>query len=84
MGASIRITLQYFSHVRHVLGRDEEALDLPPGSTVQAAEARVREMANGRLDGMVFRLAVNHEYVPPATELADGDEVALISPVQGG
>ena len=32
----------------------------------------------------VLRLAVNQEYVPESVTLADGDEVALITPVSGG
>ncbi len=32
----------------------------------------------------VVRLAVNRRYVPTDTALADGDEVALITPVSGG
>ena len=32
----------------------------------------------------VLRLAVNQEYVPETVALADGDEVALITPVSGG
>ena len=32
----------------------------------------------------VLRLAVNQEYVPETVTLADGDEVALITPVSGG
>ncbi len=32
----------------------------------------------------VVRLAVNQEYVPETVTLADGDEVALITPVSGG
>ena len=32
----------------------------------------------------VLRLAVNLEYVPETVALADGDEIALITPVSGG
>ena len=32
----------------------------------------------------VLRLAVNQEYLPETVALADGDEIALITPVSGG
>ena len=84
MAGKIRVRVRLFSHVRHVLGSSEMVLDLAEGATASDAEARLRDLAGGRLDGVVFRLAVNHEYVPGSRVLEDGDEVALISPVQGG
>jgi molybdopterin converting factor small subunit len=84
MAATIRVRVRFFSHVRHVLGSDGTSLDLPPGSTAGDAEARLRTLAGGRLERFVFRLAVNHEYVSAGHRLADGDELALIAPVQGG
>ena len=81
---TIRVRVRFFSHVRHMLGSDGTHLELPPGSTAGDAEAKLRAMAGGRLQRFVFRLAVNHEYVAPAHRLADGDELALIAPVQGG
>lgn len=84
MSDSLRVTVLYFSHVRHVLGRDSDTLDLAAGSTVADVERRLRERAAGELQGVTFRLAVNHAYVTADHPLADGDEVALISPVQGG
>ena len=84
MAGKIHVTFRFFSHVRHVLGRSEMGVELPAGATVSEAEAHLREITAGRLEGLVFRLAVNHEYVQGTRLLADGDEVALISPVQGG
>ena len=84
MEGTIRVRVRYLSHVRQVLASDGTTLELPPGSTAGDAEARLRTLAGGRLERFVFRLAVNHEYVPPGHRLADGDELALIAPVQGG
>jgi len=84
MDGSIRVQVHYFSHVRHVLGRERDTLELPPSSTAGDVEARLRDMADGRLRGVVFRLAVNQAYVSSAHPLRDGDEIALIAPVQGG
>lgn len=84
MSAAIRVTVLYFSHLRHAMGCESERLALPAGSTVADVERLLRERAVGRLDALTFRLAVNHAYVAGAHPLADGDEVALIAPVQGG
>jgi len=80
----MRITVRFFSHVKHVLGRSEMTLQLPAGSTASEVEARVRREAGGTLEGLLFRIAVNQQYAPETTVLSAGDEVAFISPVQGG
>ena len=80
----MQIRVRFFSHVRHVLDCDETILRMPPGSRAGDVETRVCALANGRLDRMAFRLAVNHDYVDATHALCDGDEVALIVPVQGG
>jgi molybdopterin converting factor small subunit len=44
----------------------------------------IREKANGKLDGVSLRIALNRNYVPDEFELQEGDEVVFIPPVQGG
>lgn len=84
MAGKIHVRVRLFSHLKHVLGWSEMALDLAEGATASDAAARLRDLAGGCLDGVVFRLAVNQEYVSDSRALVDGDEVALIPPVQGG
>lgn len=81
---AIHVTVRCFSHVRSALGVDSLVLALPEGSTAAAVEAEVRAKAPGRLDAMPWRIAVNRVFAGPGTRLAEGDEVALIPPVQGG
>jgi molybdopterin synthase catalytic subunit len=81
---SIRVRVRCFSHVRAVLGRAEIDLDLPANSTAGDAAARVSEMGEGKLAGLPMKIALNHGFVEPDAPLADGDEIALIPPVQGG
>ena len=61
------------------------AVELPDGADVEAAwqavVARHPVLAPGRAS---MRFARNGEYADPTTELADGDEVAMIPPVSGG
>ncbi|MGE0432250.1 MAG: MoaD/ThiS family protein [Planctomycetota bacterium] len=84
MSGTVSIRVLCFSHVRHVLGRNELPLELPPGSTTDDALRAVRELANGQLDALPMRVARNRQYATEPEVLADGDEIALIPPVQGG
>jgi len=80
----MRITVKCFSQVRYALEKDELSLELGPGKTTKDVEDLVREHANKKLDGVLFRTAVNRIYIKEPQELKDGDEVAFIPPVQGG
>lgn len=84
MSNVMKIRLRCFSHVKHALGCGEIELELPEGATTADAEARVREMGGAALAGLPLRAALNREYVNGPTPLSDGDEIALIPPVQGG
>jgi len=82
--SGLHVTVRCFSQVRHALGRDELPLELPAGATAAAARAAVVALAPGPLSGLPMRIAVNEAFVDDAHALADGDEVVLIPPVQGG
>jgi molybdopterin converting factor subunit 1 len=74
-----------FSLLKEKLGTSELSLTLDAPATgtdlLDALETRHPAVADHRSS---LRLAVNQEYVPTTTRLADGDEVALITPVSGG
>jgi len=80
----IKIKLKCFSQVKYALGKDEFAMELKRGTTSVELEKMIREKANGLLDGISLRLALNMKYIPEEVVLNDGDEVAFIPPVQGG
>ena len=84
MSTPLRITVRCFSHLRDALGAESITIEVPPGATTAAIEARVRDMAPGRLADLPWRVALNQAFVEGEAPLADGDEVALIPPVQGG
>lgn len=83
MSVSVRVLL--FSVLREGVGTGELAVALPEAATgadlLDRLGADHPEVARHR---PVVRLAVNRRYVPTDTVLADGDEVALITPVSGG
>ena len=80
----INVKIKCFSQVKYALGKDELNLDLKTGTTSLDLEKLIRKEADGKLDGVSQRVAVNQKYVPTETVLKDSDEVAFIPPVQGG
>ena len=80
----IKIKVKCFSQVRYALGIDNLNLEFESGTSTFQLEKLIREKANGKLDGISLRVALNKKYIPDETELHDGDEVAFIPPVQGG
>jgi|TARA_B100001013_G_C24189637_1_gene276900 molybdopterin converting factor subunit 1 len=80
----IQVKVKCFSQVKYALGTHELALELEIGTTTTGLDKLIREKADGKLDGVSLRVAVNQKYVPEETVLDDGDEVAFIPPVQGG
>ncbi|MBT3663623.1 MAG: MoaD/ThiS family protein [Candidatus Marinimicrobia bacterium] len=80
----MKITIKCFSQVKYALGIDEFVLELEAGTMTSELEQNIRSKADGKLDGISLRIAVNQKYIPNDIELNDGDEVAFIPPVQGG
>lgn len=84
MSETIQISVRCFSHVRHQLGKEQLELSLPPGSTVADAEHRVRDLLGPATRNQPFRLALNKDFVDSDAPLREGDEVAILPPMQGG
>ena len=82
-GMTVRVLL--FATLRDAVGAGEMAVDLPAGATgADLLDRLAAEHGAVARHRPVVRLAVNRHYVPAATALSDGDEVALITPVSGG
>lgn len=82
--SAISVRLRCLSHLRDALGAANLTLQLPAGSTIDDLEVRVRQMLPQAARQMVFRVAVNQRIGSGNTELGEGDEVALLPPMQGG
>ena len=81
----MRLTVRFFASLRERAGRESLVLEnVPAGSDVAAAksllEARHPEL--GPLQAV--RGVLGTSYVPDATRLSEGDELALLPPVSGG
>lgn len=82
----MRVKVLFFSVLREVVGSERLDRDVP-GEGILLGDL-VASLANEfpGLAGWQGRLllAVNEEYADAGTELRDGDEIALMPPVQGG
>ncbi len=81
----MKVRVKYFSTYRHATGLSQELLALDDGQTVQDLLDILCDL-HGELRSFLneMMLSVNKEYADPHTELAEGDEVALLPPVSGG
>jgi MoaD family protein len=79
----MKVTVRFFAGPREAIGKAEVEQELPEGASVQALMDRLNQ-EYPELDAFRLKFAVNGKYVPPGTELHDGDQVACIPPVGGG
>ena len=75
----MRVRIILFGGLRRHVGRREVDLDLEAASSVSAAIERL----DVPLEAVGLAI-VNGEVAPLDTTLADGDELAVFSPVAGG
>jgi molybdopterin converting factor subunit 1 len=81
----MRVRSLFFAQYRDLAGADERVVELPAGASVGDL-VRVLRAGDDGLRGLPAApvTAVNMDYAPASTALADGDEVAFIPPVAGG
>ncbi len=80
----MKVTVHLFSHVRHQIGEDTLELELSEGSRSEDVEAHVRKLLPATSREQPFRLALNHAFVTQSQALHEGDELAVLPPMQGG
>lgn len=76
----MRVEVRFFAGLRERAGERSRTVEVPAGT--RAGEVYATLGLGDVPPGLL--LAVNHAYVEPDAELADGDELALIPPVSGG
>jgi molybdopterin converting factor small subunit len=81
----MRVTVHFYSYFKDLVGCSETVETLPSGSTLAdllgslgARFPKLGEMQKSML------IAVGVDYQPRTYRLAEGDEVSLFPPVQGG
>ena len=81
----MRVRVRLFASLREAASRSESPLELPEGSTAEAAwQALVSELPDLARRRPSLAVAVNRVYAGFETMLREGDEVAFIPPVSGG
>jgi MoaE-MoaD fusion protein len=81
----MRIRVLLFGQLKDIVGRQEDLLELTPGSRVEAVVARYSKDFP-RFESLAGSIAcsVNQEYASVSALLREGDEVGLLPPVSGG
>ena len=84
MAVAIGVTVRFFARLRELTDTETEHRQIPAGSTVGDVYDAVRSMHAELPPREAVRAAVNQEFSPWDTIVAQGDEVAFIPPVSGG
>jgi molybdopterin converting factor subunit 1 len=81
----MRIRVLLFGQLKDIVGRQEESLELEPGSRLSSVMAHYAGRYPG-FQGLANSIAcsINQEYAPVTAVLKEGDEVGLLPPVSGG
>lgn len=82
----MKLRILFFSVLREIVGAEEVPLELPPG---QGDVADVLVALYSRWPGLEawddkIRVAVDLDYVDRDHPVAEGQEIAVMPPVQGG
>lgn len=81
----MEVKVLFFGILKDVVQRESEILVLPANATLEDLLRHYTDLSlqfKQLLPSIAF--SVNQEYASPATELKQGDEVALLPPVSGG
>ena len=81
----MRVRVKLFAAHRQLLGRRELELEVAQGATISEVwkELQAQQPRLAHLSSTLIA-ALNQEYAPLDSRVAEGDEVAFIPPVSGG
>jgi len=81
----MRVNVLYFGTLKDLFALEQEPLDVPDGTTVEALLSLLCAQTSKQSEvWRTLAVAVNRDYAGLATVLREGDEVALLPPVSGG
>jgi len=81
----MEVRVQFYAHLRELIGTQELELELPKGATVQ----ELLQTIYGQNPGLVAHdksilVGAGLEFVDRNYKLNPGEEIAIMPPVQGG
>lgn len=81
----MRIRVLLFGQLKDIVGRQEDNLDVQPGTRLADLMARYsQQFPEFKPMAGSIACSINREYAPASVLLHDGDEVGLLPPVSGG
>jgi molybdopterin converting factor subunit 1 len=81
----MQIRVLFFGMLKDIVGRNQDELDVPEGSSVADVLARYElRFPSLRKSLPSVAVAVNQQYAGREHKLKAGDEIALLPPVSGG
>lgn len=81
----MRIRVLLFGQLKDIVGRQEESLDVQPGTSLSDLMARYSEQfPKFKPIACSIACSVNREYAQGSAVLHEGDEVGFLPPVSGG
>lgn len=81
----MKVKTKFFAAIKDIVGTSEVELELPDGITAgELFQSYCRQHAALSRYANNTMISVNLEFVPPETQLHEGDEIAFIPPVSGG
>jgi len=84
MAVAIAVRVRFFARLRELAGVEDEALQVPPGSSLAGVYDALRAKHPALPARDSVRGALNQEFAGWDDHVSEGDEVAFIPPVSGG
>ena len=78
------MTLLFFAQCADRMSRRHLAVELPEPLPLRDALRAIPELAPLLQRPNSYKIAVNHAFADPDTEVCDGDEIAFLPPFSGG